>query len=922
MRTWRSLRLRMSGLFRQAKAEEDLSAEMQDYIEREAERYVARGYSTAEARLLARQGLEQAKEECRDVRSSAWFERAIQDVRYGWRTMRKNPLFSAMAILSLALGIGANTAIYSVVDAVMVRALPVKSPSELVILNWRTHSVRDVAVVQSHSGSKYDDAAGGAVSPDFPYPAYEMLRGRNDLFSSLFAFKNSGPPLNLVVHGQAEVGPVEFVSGNYFSGLGVIPVAGRLLNDGDNTAGAAQVAVISYQYWQQRFAGDAAAIGQGIAINNIPFTITGVAAPEFFGVRPGTAPMVYIPLATRPALNRNYGDERETMFTDVHNYWVDVIGRLRPGVTRERAQGELAAQFHRFVLASATSEKDKADLPALWVEEAGSGMDSLRRQYSTPLFVLMTMVALILAIACANIANLLLARAAARRREIAVRLSLGASRLRVVRQLLTESLLLAVPGGLLGLGIAALGIPFLLWLLAGGRQNFILRAEVDWRILAFTIGVAFATGILFGLVPAIAATRVDVTPALKETRASAPHRRGRRVGLSQLLVIAQIALSLLLVLGAAIFVRTLANLHAVQTGFNQENVLTFSLDASQAGYKGAALTAFYADLTDRFRGLPGVRAATVSDLVLISNSNHGTGVVLPGAPKQEGRDRPSTALASVGPDFFSTMQLPILLGRALDAHDVDGMARVAVVNEVFAKTFFPNETAIGHEFGLGSSEKGNLTIVGIAKNARYSSLKDAIPPVVYISYLQNLLRRPPIAMTFELRTADNPMALADTVRKVVRKAAPRVPVTEMMTQEQHIDNTIMKERTFADLCTAFAVLALAIACVGLYGTMAYAVARRTNEIGIRLALGAERRRIIWMVQREVLLLATGGLVVGLLCSWGAMSSIKKFVFGMKAADPGAMTTAAIILVAAAILAGFAPALRASRIDPLRALRHE
>jgi macrolide transport system ATP-binding/permease protein len=925
MRIWRSLRLRAGSLLRRTKAEEDLNFELEDHVAHETERYKAKGLSEEDARIAALRstgGMERVKEECRDARSGAWLERSMQDIRYGWRTMRKNPWFSALAILSLALGIGANTAIYSVMDAIMMRSLPVKDPSELVILNWRTKGYRDATVVRSHTGSKYDEPGGGTTSPDFPWPAYEMLRDHNDVFSALFAFKNSGPPLNLVVHGQAEVGPVEFVSGNYFNGLGVIPAAGRLISASDDVPGAGQVAVISYLYWQKRFAGDAAAIGQSVAINNLPLTIIGVTAPEFFGVRPGAAPLVYIPLGNRPALNRNYGDEHDTMFVDPHNYWVDMMGRLRPGVTREKAEAQLATKFHQFALTSAANDKEKINLPVPWVEEAGSGVDSLRRQYSTPLFVLMTMVAFILAIVCANIANLLLARAAARRREIAVRLSLGAGRLRVLRQLLTESLMLALPGGVLGLGIATLGVRFLIWLLAGGRESFSLRAGLDWRILAFTMGVAFATGILFGLVPAIAATRVDVTPALKETRASAQNRGARHVGLSQILVIGQIALSLLLVLGAAIFVRTLANLHAVEIGFNQENVLTFSLDASQAGYKDAALRAFYAEITERFRGLPGVRAATVSDMPLLSNSNQGTGVVLPGAPKKEGRDLPSTSLVSVGPGFFETMELPILLGRAIGARDIEGAPRVAVVNEVFAKTFFPEQNAMGRQFALGSSEGGNLTVIGLAKNARYSSLKDAIPPVVYIPYLQNLLKRPPIAMTFELRTAGNPLSLAETIRKTVSKAAPRVPVSEMMTQTQHIDNTIVQERTFADLCSVFALLALAIACVGLYGTMAYAVARRTNEIGIRMALGAERRRIIWMVQREVLLLAVVGLSVGMLGAWGAASSIRSFVFGTKAADPTALAATVGILMAAAVLAGFAPAMRASRIDPLAALRHE
>jgi len=415
---------------------------------------------------------------------------------------------------------------------------------------------------------------------------------------------------------------------------------------------------------------------------------------------------------------------------------------------------------------------------------------------------------------------------------------------------------------------------------------------------------------------------VDITPALKESRASAPRRYGRGIGLSQFLVVAQIALSLLLVLGAVIFVRTLANLHSVEIGFNQEHLLTFSLNASQAGYKDAALNTFYIRMDDKFRGLPGVRAATVADMPLVANWSSSTNVILPGAPKQEGRYGSRPSLISVSPTFFETMELPILLGRSIGPHDVEGAPLAAVVNEVFAKRFFPNQNPIGQHFRLGDSKARDMTIVGIAKNARYNSLKQSIPPVAYLSYLQGNLKHAPGAMIFELRTAANPLALSETVRKIVHDAAPNVPVTGMMTQTQRIDNTITEERTFANLCVAFAFLALAIACVGLYGTMAYAVSRRTNEIGIRMALGAERRRIIWMVLREVLMLATAGLAIGLLCAWGALSTVKSFVFGMKATDPFAILLAAGILVTALVLAGFAPATRASRIDPLAALRHE
>jgi macrolide transport system ATP-binding/permease protein len=915
----------MAGRFWQRKQRDsDLDDEIAYDLAADAEERIRSGIPREEAEQASRRDFGNVlllKEGIREMWGWTSLQRLGQDLRYGWRTLLRNPSFTTMAVLSLALGIGANTAIFSVMDAIMIRALPVRNPGELVNLNWRSRR-EDPPVVQSHTGTSYDEPGGGKSSPDFPWPAYELLRNRNDVFSTLFAYTNGGT-LNLIVNGQAGLGNVEFVSGNFFSGLGISPAAGRLIAENDNLPGAPPVAVLSYNYWRARLSGDPAAIGQTIRINNIPFTIAGVAAPEFFGVAAGTAPVLYVPISNRPSLARNYGDEHETMFIDPHFYWADVTGRLRPGITLERAQAELGPRFHQFALASAANDKERADLPEIRLEEGGSGVASLRRQFSKPLYVLMTMVAFILAIACANVANLLLARAGARRREIALRLSLGASRLRVVRQLLTESVLLALPGGVLGLGVAAAGIRFLLWLLAGGREDFSLRAQLDWRILAFTIAVAFATGILFGLAPALQATRVDIVPALKEVRAGGPGGRGRRIGLSQYLVVSQIALSLLLVLGAALFVRTLANLHSVEIGFNQESLLTFSLDASQAGYKGAELKAFYARMDERFRVLPGVRAATVTDVPLLAGANSSTRIKLPGVPKQGNRGDLGMSYTSVGPTFFETMQLPIVLGRPIDARDVEGAPPAAVVNEVFAKKYFPNQNPIGRRFGIGSnSDAGELTIVGIAKNARYNSLKRAIPPVAYFAGLQNIVKRPPVAMFFELRMAGDPLAFAGTVRNAVHEAAPNVPVAGMMTQSQRIDSTITQERTFADLCTSFAVLALLIACVGIYGTMGYAVSRRTNEIGIRMALGAERRRIVWMVMREVLALTICGITIGFICAWGAMSTVKSFVFGMKPADPLTMLSAAGILIAALVLAGYAPAMRASRTDLLTALRHE
>ena len=909
-------------LWRWKQREADLEDEIAHDLAMDAEERTRAGVPREEADSASRREFGNVlllKEGIREMWGLTSIQRLGQDLRYGWRSLRKNPLFATMAILSLALGIGANTAIYSVMDAIMIRALPVPDAGELAIPNWRARP--DAAVVHSQTGTTFDDPAGRLVSPDFPWPAFELLRDHNSVFSALFAYKDAGQ-LNLVVHNQAELGPVEFVSGGFFGGLRILPAAGRLISDSDQASGASQVAVLSFDYWRDRFGADPAAIGQTIRINDIPFTVMGVAAAGFFGVKAGAAPLIYVPMANRPALARNYGNERETMFVDPHFYWVDMMGRLRPGVSLARAQTELAALFQQFVSASASGEKERSNLPVFWLEEGGSGIDSLRRQYSKPLFVLMTMVGLILAIACANIANLLLARAAARRREIAVRLSLGASRLRVVRQLLTETMVLALPGGILGLAVASAGIRFLLWLLAAGRTDFVLQAAIDWRILAFTLVVAFATGIIFGLAPAIQATRVEVTPALKEARAGAQRGSGRRVGLSQVLVVSQVALSMVLVLAAALFVRTLSNLHSVEMGFNQENLLTFSMNAAQAGYKGDPLNALYVAMDDQFRGLPGVRAATLSDMPLVANSGQGTRLFPEGTPVTEGRGGPHTSYMSVGPTFFETMQIPIVLGRPIDSRDRVGAPPAAVVNEVFAAKYFANRNPIGRRFSLGNSTAGDLTIVGVAKNARYQSLKQAIPPVAYFPFRQHITTQPPGAMFFELRTAGNPLALAQTVRKLVHDAAPGVPITGVMTQSQRIDNGIAQERTFAKLCTAFAVLALLIACVGLYGTMAYAVSRRTNEIGIRIALGAERRRIVWMVLREVVVLAAIGLSLGLLCSWSLMSTIKSFVFGIQPADPLTMLQAAGILIAALVLAGYAPATRASRIDPFTALRHE
>ncbi|MBV9265068.1 MAG: ABC transporter permease, partial [Acidobacteriaceae bacterium] len=750
---------------------------------------------------------------------------------------------------------------------------------------------------------------------------YELLRDHNHVFSTLFGFAHTGR-LNVIVHGLALLENGEYVSGRYFAGLGVRPAIGRLVSQTDDQPSAASVVAISYALWQGQFGGSPNAVGTSILINGKPFVVVGVTPPEFFGIRPGRVPDIYIPVCDLPLVSQDRYRDTNAYFTDDHTYWIEMMGRLKSGVSFSAAQSELSSLFFHWVSQTARNDHDRATLPTLWLEEGGSGVDSLRRTYSKPLFVLMAMVALILTIACANTANLLLARAVSRRREIAVRLSLGAGRLRVIQQLLTESALLAIGGAFGGVFIAAAGIRLLTLLLGNGETDFTLHAQLDWRVLSFALVIALSTGLLFGIAPAIQATRVDVAPALKEIRLSEPRGRRRRFGLPfglrHILIVSQIAISMLLVAGAGLFVRTLANLNAVELGFNRDNVLLFSLDGALAGYKDQSLADLYSDLQARFRLIPGVRNVTLADMPLVANWTSSTDARIPGSKKEE-----STSVLTVGPGFFETMQIPLLAGRAISELDRIDAPAVAVVNEIFTKRYFPGRYPIGRHFRIGGDKNGiDVRIVGVAKTARYNSLKGAIPPVTYLSYLQSAKKGQLQQMFFELRTVGDPLALENTVREIVHRVSPRVPVADVGTQAQRINETISQERTFAALCTSFGVLALVMACVGLYATTAYAVIRRTNEIGIRMALGAMKRRILWMVVKEVLVLGIVGLVIGFGGFWEIATYLKSFLWGLAPHDAAAFATAGLILVACTVMAGWAPAWRASRIDPMTALRHE
>jgi predicted permease len=897
-----------------AKRSDALREEMELHLEEKVAELQADGMTPERARAEARRrfgnvGLKQ--EESREIWITRFWSELSQDVRYGCRTMTANKAFSAMAVLLLALGIGANTAIYSLMESILFRSLPVAEPESLVVLNWYSRPPFDgnkqwVHVMHGLQGVFWPGNKGTMVGGIFPYGAFETLREENPVFSTVFGYFN-GFNRNLAVRGQATSVSTEFVTGEYFRGLSVLPAAGRLIDSEDDRPGAAPVAIISFATSQNRFGGPGNAIGQPILVDNTPFAVIGVAPPEFFGVDPASAPDLYLPLHTNVLLD---GARTARMYGDENYYWIEMMGRLRPGVTMAQAQAALAPRFQQWVAATATTDGERAKLPVLTLNPGAAGLGSLRRKYSKPLYVLLMMVGLILAITCANIANLLLARAAGRRREMAVRLSLGAGRFRVVRQLLTESVMLASLGGAFGVLFATWGVRALTFLLSNGRENFTLHAELNWKVLGVTAALSVVCGLLFGLAPAMESTRPDVVPALKDGPGSGPRRHGQHV-----LVVAQIAVSFLLLVAAGLFVRTLNKLHSVQLGYARENVLLFSLNARQAGHHDPEIATFYTDLRKRFESIPGVSSATLSQSSIISADR--AGKTYRGTIKIDTVTVLGAGVLTAGPRFLTTMQIPILAGREIDDRDQPGSTPVAVISERLARTYFGNENPVGRRITFVDENRA-LEIVGVSANLRYGGLKEESPMTVFIAASQTS----PEGVTYALRTAGDPRSYVKSVQEIVWEADSRIPVTNVITQAAEIDRTISQEVTFAKLCSGFAVLALLIACVGLYGTVSYGVARQVGEIGIRMALGAQRSAVVWMVLRRVLLLAAVGLAISVPAALIAFRLVKSFLFETQPNDPATLALAGVVLLSAVILAGYAPARRASRIDPLAALRHE
>jgi len=933
MEQLRILSARFMALFHKRRLEEGLEDELRSHLEMAVELNLRNGMSPEQARReasLSFGGVAQTKEIYREQRGLPIVETALQDLRYGLRMLAKSPGFTAVAVLSLALGIGANTAIFTIIDAVLLKMLPVRNPQELVLLRWSVPSGNPTGA-RRMDGNWWDEQ-GRSVGTSFSYPSFQQIRARNQAFTDVFAFTDLGDHLNVLVDGEAGLARGQTVSSNFFSTLGIQPTTGRMFVEADDRAGASPVCVISAGYWKRRFGGDRSIAGKAISIAGVPFTIAGVTPPEFFGVRPGSVIDVWVPLSIKP-LVAPASDKRFSDFTSADYWWVLVMGRLKPGVSERQATAGLDVIFKQSLTMDVKSDvkpdvkPDVASPPAkkpilatVEMVPAGHGLDQLRRQFSRPLFILMGMVGLVLLIACANVANLLLARAKSRQKEIGVRLSLGASRGRLIRQLLTESALLAGLGGALGLILAYWGSDLLVTFISPPNNPMSLNLSPDVRVLSFTAAVCLLTGLLFGLAPAWRATRVELTPALKQSTPGLSAGR-LRLGLAKTLVIAQAALSLVLLFGAGLFVRTLVNLKNLDTGFDTDNLLLFGINPTKAGYKGPALNDFYTRVQQRVAALPGVVSATASLHLLLSGSARSDNIWVAGYNPKPG-ERLSVRVVPAGSKFFETMKIPLLRGRDFSEGDNESAPKVAVVNQALVKRYFANRDPIGQRIGW-DHETPDMEIIGVAKEAKYDSLRRDAPATVYHPFRQatNLSW-----MHYEVRTARNPKALIPDVRSAVASLDRNIPLFDLKTQTEQVDELLLQERLFAKLSSFFGLLALLLACVGLYGIMSYAVVRRTSEIGIRMALGAQRVDILGMVLRETLVLVTIGVALGipasLMATRFAASVISDLLYGLKATDVTTVGIAVVLLVAVAALAGFLPARRASRIEPTVALRYE
>jgi putative ABC transport system permease protein len=824
-----------------------------------------------------------------------------QETKYAVRGLRKAPGLVTVVVLTLGLGIGANAAIFSLLDQVRLRMLPVKDPGQLVFLDGPG----------AFQGRTFNNMT-------FSYPMYTDFRDRNEVFTGLLA--RFPTAMTAVWQGRSERVNGDLVSGNYFEVLGVRPAIGRLFNpEDDRTPGAHPLVVLSFGFWQRRFGGDPSVLNQTLVVNGHPMTIVGVAGPGFRGLQVGSSSDVMVPLMMKPQMTPTWND-----LDNRRSRWLTIMGRLKPGTTADAAEVQLNVIYRQIneqevqaiPNASATFRQRFAS-KHLEVLPAGRGLSDLRTQFARPLVVLMCMVGVVLLIACANVANLLLARATSRQKEIALRLALGASRGRIVRQQLIESLLLAMTGASLGLVLAVWTGRLLLAALPGDPTTQTLTATPDLRVVGFTLLLAVLTALVFGVAPALSATRPAVTAALKEEAGSVAGG-GRQARVRRALVVGQVAMSVLLLAGAGLFARSLYNLRSVDPGFTVENLLTFSMDPSLSGYKSDRTLALFEQVQEAIGTVAGVRSVSMSEIGAFSGNAWGMTVRVNGYQQKEEEDM-NPNVDGVGPRFFATLGVPLIAGREFSEKDTASSPKVAIINQTMARYFFGDGNAIGRRFGFGRGKPTEIEIVGVVKDTRTLQLNSAPPRFVYIPYSQD---EGVTQLTFIVRAAGDPGAAAAAVRQAVERLDPNLPIFDMKTMSAQVSESLYVERMVAALSVAFGALATVLAAIGLYGVMSYAVARRTREIGIRMALGAERTRVLWLVLREVTILAVAGVACGLLGAFYLTRQIESQLFGLSAHDPVTLATSVVLLLVVALIAGWIPARRATAIDPMVALRVE
>jgi predicted permease len=833
----------------------------------------------------------------------------FQDLRYGARMLLRQPGFTLVAVLSLALGIGANTAIFSLIDVLLIKSLPVQQPDKLVLFG----KGESAGVTIGFPNDSWDL---------FSYPFYRQVQQNHEVFSDVGALLSipwnvHGSVNTSEAAGQAEQMDVQLVSGTYFSVLGVKASIGRVLSDTDDqNTGGHPVAVISNAWWERRLGGDPAVVGKTITIDQVVYTIIGVAPREFFGTTVGQAPDLWVPLAMGARMPPAHWDGRnDPVFQSLY-----LIARTRDGVSLEQANAAVNVHFKQFLQEAAGAQPPAERLQAIErasieLTPGGRGLSELRREFSLSLRILMAVVGVVLLIACANVANLLLARAEARQKEFAVRLALGASRARLIRQLLTESVLLSGMGALAGILLAWWGSRLLVVMTSSGAESLPIDVTPNARILSFTLFASLMSALVFGTAPALRAARLEPNASLKGGRGVV--RASSRSWLGKSLVVGQVTLSLLLLVGAGLFVRTLINLQSVPTGFDQQNVLLFKMDTATTGYaEEARRAALFRDVEEKVEALPAVQSASFA-FWIFNQGGWNSHAYSREQPAPEAADR-LTSNNVVGPDYFNAMGIPLLLGRGFGPQDTDESQKVAVINETMARLFFPTGS-LGKRFGINGPESSEkFEVIGVVKDAKSASLTEQPRPGAYYPHAQGS----GFLDNFVVRYSGAPGAVIPQIREAISQVNTNLPVDEVVSLSEHVGRSLVQQKLIARLASFFGLLALLLACVGLYGTLSYSVAQRTHEIGIRLALGAPSRNVLWLILSDALVLVFGGVIIGLLAAWWVTSLAESLLFGLKPTDPTTLAAATVLLITFASLAGFLPARRAARVDPLVALRDE